>query len=56
MEFAALVALWPAERVLGLAGAELTEVLCGAGDDVVEEFHLDAAEWFAWGGLVRRGA
>ncbi len=36
MEFAALVALGPAEMVLGLAGAELAEVLGRLGDDVGE--------------------
>lgn len=38
----------PADGVLGLAGAELAEVLCGFGNDVFEELKGDAAEGFAY--------
>jgi hypothetical protein len=49
VEAGAFVALGPPLGVLGLAGAELAEVFRGFGDDVGEEFHLDAAEGFACG-------
>lgn len=48
MEPAAFVTLWPAEMILGLARAELAEVLGRLGHDVGEELHLDAAEGFTW--------
>ena len=44
VESAALVALRPALRALGLARAELAEVLGRLGGDVGEEFDFDAAE------------
>lgn len=47
MESTAFVALRSAEVVLGLACAELPEVLCCAWHYIGEELHLDAAEWFA---------
>ena len=53
METAAFVALRSALGVLGLAGAELAEVLGRFGDGVGEELHFDAAEGFAWGEDVR---
>lgn len=60
MEFAAFVALRPALRVLGFAGAILAEVFGGFGDGVCEELHFDAAEGFSWGrdgqSIVRRTA
>lgn len=42
MELAPFVALRPTSRVLGLARAELAEVLCSLGRHVGEEFHLRA--------------
>lgn len=48
VELGALVALRPAVGALGLARAELAEVLCRLGADVVEELEGDAAEGFAW--------
>lgn len=48
MEFTPLVALRTALGVLGLAGAELAEVLGRFGDGGGEEFHFYAAEGFAW--------
>ena len=47
VELGALVALGLATGVLGLAGAELPEVLGGLGDDVLEKLECDAAEGFA---------
>jgi len=47
MKFSPFVSLRPTEMVLGLARAKLAEVLCRLGDDVVEQLHLDAAQWFA---------
>lgn len=44
MEFASFVALWPAKVILGLACAELSEVLSCSWDCVGEEFHLDTAK------------
>lgn len=44
MKLAALVALGSADSVLGLAGAELSEVLGGLGDDIFEELERDAAD------------
>ena len=44
VEAGVLVALGTAERILGLAGAKLAEVLCCARNGVCKEFHLDAAE------------
>jgi hypothetical protein len=49
VELAPLVALRPAQVVLGLAGAELAEVLGGLGDYVGEELELDAAQGFSCG-------
>lgn len=46
VELGALVALGPAVGALGLAGAELAEVLSRLGADVVEELESDAAEGF----------
>lgn len=43
VKFGAFVALWSAEVVFGFAGAELTEVLGGFGDDVFEELECNAA-------------
>lgn len=48
VELGALVALGPAARALGLAGAELAEVFGRLGDDVLEELKGDAAEGLAW--------
>ena len=47
VEPAALVALRAAQVVLGLAGAELTEVLSCTWHYIFEQFHLDAAERLA---------
>ena len=56
MESTALVALRSSLRVLGLAGAELAEVLGGFGDGGGEEFDFYAAEGFACERVeVRRG-
>lgn len=48
VELGPLVTLGFTVGVLGLAGAELAEVLCGAGSFVREEFHFHAAEGFTW--------
>jgi hypothetical protein len=48
MELGALVTLGPAHGVLGLAGAELAEVLCRFGNDIFEELKGDAAERLSW--------
>ena len=47
MEFASFVALWTAEMVLCLTGAELTEVLGGLGDYIGEELELDTSQRFS---------
>ena len=47
VEFAPLVALRPARRVLRFACAELAEVLCGLGGDVLEELEGDASQRLA---------
>lgn len=47
VELAALVAERAALRVLGLASAKLTEVLCSPRGDVGKELHFDAAKRFA---------
>ena len=52
VEAAVLVALRPAQVVLRLAGAELAEVLGGAGHLVGVEQHFDAAEGLAAQGDV----
>ena len=52
VELAALVALRAAQVVLGLAGAELAEVLGGARDGVGVQLHFDAAEGLAAEGEV----
>lgn len=52
VELAALVALRAAQVVLGLAGAELAEVLGGARDSVGVELHFDTAEGLAAEGKV----
>ena len=49
MKLGAFVALGPPGGVLALACAELTKVLGGFGDNVLEELKLDAAKWFTWG-------
>lgn len=46
MKLGALISLRPTEVVLGLAGAELPEILGRLGHDVLEELECDAAEWF----------
>jgi len=48
VELAALVALRSSLGVLGLACAELSEVLGCLGGYVCEELHFDAAEGFSW--------
>jgi len=48
VELAALVALRSSLGVLGLARAELSEVLGCLGGYVCEELHFDAAEGFPW--------
>lgn len=48
VKLGALVALGPAGRALGLAGAEVVEVVGRLGDDVAEELKGDAAQRFAW--------
>lgn len=48
MELGSLVALRPACGVLGLARAELAEVLGCLGNNIFEELKGDAAEWLAW--------
>lgn len=55
MEFAPFVALRSPLRVLGLAGAELPEVLGRFGCRVGEELHFDAAEGFACEGEIQLG-
>jgi hypothetical protein len=52
VELGALVALGPAGGVLGLAGAELAEVLGRLGDYILEQLKGDAAEGFTWGNGV----
>ena len=47
MELTPFIALRQTTGIFAFAGAELAKVLGGFGDDVGEEFHLDAAEWFA---------
>lgn len=47
VELGALVALRPAEGVLGLAGAELPKVLGRLGHDVLEELKGYSAERLA---------
>jgi hypothetical protein len=47
MELAAFVALRLATTVSRLPGAELTEILCGLGNNVFEQFHLDPAKGLA---------
>jgi hypothetical protein len=47
VELGALVALGAAQVVLGLAGAELAEVLGGLGHHVLEELEGDASEGLA---------
>jgi hypothetical protein len=47
VELGALVALGTAQVVLGLAGAELAEVLGGSGNHVLEELEGDAPEGLA---------
>lgn len=46
MELAPLIPLRSSLGVLGLAGAELTEVLGRLGSDVCIQEHLDAAKGF----------
>jgi hypothetical protein len=46
VELGALVALGTTPRVLTLACAELAEVLCCLGDDILEELEGDAAKRF----------
>ncbi len=56
MELAPFVSLRPAEMVLGLARAKLTEVLGGLGDHIRKELELDATERLActsWSAHVR---
>ena len=48
VKLGALVALRPAQVVLGLARAELAKVFGCPGDDVLEEFERDASEGLAW--------
>ena len=52
MEFAVLVALWPAEMALGFACAELAEVFGGARNDVCEQLYFDASQRLAAQGGV----
>jgi len=47
VELGAFVALGPLIRSLGLASAELAEILSRLGADVFEELKGDAAEGFA---------
>ena len=54
VEFGALVALRPPLRVLGLARAELAEVLGGARRDVCEEFDFDASEGLSWIMMIQK--
>jgi hypothetical protein len=55
VELAALVALGLSAVVLGLAGAELAEVLGSLWDYIFEEFHLDPAQLLAWWGVSAIG-
>lgn len=48
VKFGALVALRPAQVVLGLARAELAKVFSCPGDDILEEFERDTSEGLAW--------
>lgn len=43
-----LVPLWTTERVLRLTRTELTEVFCGFGRDVCEEFYLHPPQRFPY--------
>lgn len=52
VEFASFVALRLSQVVFGLACAVLAKVLGGFGNDVLEELHLDAAQWLAAQGDV----
>ena len=52
MELGRLVALGPAGGVLGLAGAELAEVLGRLGNYILEQLKGDAAEGFTWRKMV----
>jgi hypothetical protein len=46
MELASFVALWLTAIVLGFSRAELAKVLCRFGNDILEQFHLDATQFF----------
>lgn len=48
VELATLIPLRPAEVVLGLARAELAEVLGGLGHYIGKELELDAAQRLPW--------
>jgi hypothetical protein len=52
VKFRPLISLRFSSRIFRLARAELSEVFGGAGDDVGEEFHFDAAQGFAAEGDV----
>ena len=43
MEFAPFIPLRPSQLILGLPRTELAEILRCLGDDIREEFELDAA-------------
>jgi hypothetical protein len=51
VELGALVPLRPPQVVLGLARAELPEVLRCLGHHVGEELELDPPQWFSWSGV-----
>jgi len=48
MKLAPLIPLRLAPRILRLARAKLPKILGCFGNDVFEEFHLDATELFSW--------
>lgn len=48
VELGPLVALWSSQVILRLAGAELAEVLCRLGHDILEELEGDSAQGFTW--------
>jgi hypothetical protein len=48
MDFAPFIALRLTSIILGLTGAELTEVLGSLGHHVLEQFHLDSSELLPW--------
>ncbi len=46
VELAALVTLRLTSVVLGFARAELSEILCSSGDNILEQLKGDSTKWF----------